>query len=671
MIILKQILMYLNMKHLTVANTCLFLFAIALVQLSVLFAPSQVVAQSPISTPAPSEQLATSCAMLIADDQIRRDTELWLNQPLATLDGETQYFNAAWPKDTSKDYPILFLLPGGGWWAPVHRTERFASDTMRAIANQGYVVISMNYRVADLEKRNSNFQSLFPAAVQDVRCALRKFSSDPFPGLPVDVTKVGMLGTSAGGHLALLAASAKVPDEDFFGEMTDISLDHPDCPYNDTDYDLSAVVSAYGPTTLATDELKTISAPLSYFSTARNRTYTSNLHPWYNFLGVEPKDNLVLAQYASPWKHFALLQSAEDVPDLLFVHAKNDPQVPVQRIAQISPTLDKVGVNWQSIILDDPKITDKLAHGFNPFSNFKEYEASKCGILDFFDKKLDPLDGDMANLQLQIDDTDTQPNPPQKNNFACNRVSENKLFSEDVACYGMWDYGNDFGEDANMCGGIRGRLGCEVNAPVCESGKAVARSYIGSSDIRQLTGVPLLNFTSNLGTDVTTFRNGVAGIWEYRCVESVVVNPPLKNNFACNRSAAVASESGKFACYGVWDYGERFGGDVDMCGAYNQGRLGCEVNAPVCESGKAVAEEYYSNRDLKQMNRVLLQTISNNLQANRTTALDGVAGLWKYSCVEPSSSIVVAELPPVNSLYQSLAGVLVQLKSVLGSLLPL
>ena len=113
---------------------------------------------------------------------------------------------------------------------------------------------------------------------------------------------------------------------------------------------------------------------------------------------------------------------------------------------------------------------------------------------------------------------------------------------------------------------------------------------------------------------------------------------PERNAYACDRGND-EYDIGDVACYGVWDYGNSFGGDQDMCGSYN-GRTGCKIEAPVCESGYAEATEYYSNRELNQMNTTNLDQLANNLRVSVSMLQAEMAGLWEYSCINgPSDPI--------------------------------
>lgn len=138
---------------------------------------------------------------------------------------------------------------------------------------------------------------------------------------------------------------------------------------------------------------------------------------------------------------------------------------------------------------------------------------------------------------------------------------------------------------------------------------------------------------------------------------------PGKNIFSCNRSVANKIGDAKLACYGMWDYGEDFGGDVNMCGDYAAGKIGCKVKAPVCSSGSATATLYLGNGSLARSSD--LGEISKNLGVSDPTTLKGIAGLWKYTCLQPSGAVRGASTTDMQELLNSM---LMQLQQMLEEL---
>jgi hypothetical protein len=115
---------------------------------------------------------------------------------------------------------------------------------------------------------------------------------------------------------------------------------------------------------------------------------------------------------------------------------------------------------------------------------------------------------------------------------------------------------------------------------------------------------------------------------------------PNRNAFGCGRTLVGGTyANGVVGCYGMWDYGDVFGGDHYMCGSYGEGKIGCQIKTNVCTSGYAKATAYYAGADLTATK---LNTISARLNTTSDVAKNGIAGLWEYSCtpapVTPAAS---------------------------------
>jgi acetyl esterase/lipase len=95
-------------------------------------------------------------------------------------------------------YPALVALHGGGWRLAGADVYGYLGPWL---AKHGYVVFAPKYRLA------KPGQPSFPHAVHDVRAAVQfvKSRSEEFR---IDRDRIGLLGESAGGHLAALVALA-------------------------------------------------------------------------------------------------------------------------------------------------------------------------------------------------------------------------------------------------------------------------------------------------------------------------------------------------------------------------------------------------------------------------------------------------------------------------------
>ncbi|HEY0938596.1 MAG TPA: alpha/beta hydrolase [Steroidobacter sp.] len=93
-------------------------------------------------------------------------------------------------------FPILIGVPGGGWRICVRAALRHWGAYLAA---HGYGLFVVDYRLA------TSARKAFPEAVQDVLAAVR-FVRSSADQLSIDPTRIGLLGASAGAHLASLAA---------------------------------------------------------------------------------------------------------------------------------------------------------------------------------------------------------------------------------------------------------------------------------------------------------------------------------------------------------------------------------------------------------------------------------------------------------------------------------
>ena len=96
--------------------------------------------------------------------------------------------------------PCIIYYFGGGWmygeYKQVTQKAVYCRELIR-IVEQGFTVISPSYRLAN--------QSVFPACIHDCKGVVRflKANSEKYH---IDPERIGVLGNSAGGHLAAMVA---------------------------------------------------------------------------------------------------------------------------------------------------------------------------------------------------------------------------------------------------------------------------------------------------------------------------------------------------------------------------------------------------------------------------------------------------------------------------------
>lgn len=94
--------------------------------------------------------------------------------------------------------PVMVVVHGGGFF---EGSRTFGAANMRWYADRGWTVISLDYRLADATHPTWNL------AADDVRCALA-WTAAHAGELAIDINRLTLSGTSAGGSLSLAAAYA-------------------------------------------------------------------------------------------------------------------------------------------------------------------------------------------------------------------------------------------------------------------------------------------------------------------------------------------------------------------------------------------------------------------------------------------------------------------------------
>ena len=125
----------------------------------------------------------------ISSQEVRIDRGIVFASP----DGVDLKLNVYRPLQTGK-YPALIVIYGGAWKSGnPDRHERFSCY----MAAREYTVITIDYRHAPEYK--------FPRQLEDVKTALQ-YIRGRAADLEIDLDKMAIMGRSAGGHLATLAA---------------------------------------------------------------------------------------------------------------------------------------------------------------------------------------------------------------------------------------------------------------------------------------------------------------------------------------------------------------------------------------------------------------------------------------------------------------------------------
>lgn len=202
------------------------------------------------------------------------------------------------PADSAGTLPGVLLIHGGGW---VEGDSQSMNELWAApLAREGFVVANVDYRLAE--------QAPAPAAILDVRAAAAWFCREA-QRLGADTKRLAYVGTSAGAHLALMAA-----------------LPPPHDPQLGQSCQPAAVVNLWG----ITDIMDVLEGPNARDFTAR----------WIAPVDRQPP---ILARW-SP-----LSWATREAPPVLTIHALHDPIVPFAHARQL---VDKLGPRGELIAVD-------------------------------------------------------------------------------------------------------------------------------------------------------------------------------------------------------------------------------------------------------------------------------------------------------------------------------
>lgn len=200
-------------------------------------------------------------------------------------------------KSTPASAPLLIFIHGGAWKSGAREDYLVY---LLAFAAKGYVTATVSYRLSK--------EAVYPAAVQDVKCALRWLKQHSAT-YGFDKNRIALIGGSAGGHLAMMVGYSNGSSE-FDGG----------CTADSTNDRVQAVVNIYGPCDLTTPFAISTSVVIK-------------------FLGTTFAESPQVYQQASPLTWL----TADDPPTLIF-HGTIDEIVPVSQSDTLKARLDRLAI---------------------------------------------------------------------------------------------------------------------------------------------------------------------------------------------------------------------------------------------------------------------------------------------------------------------------------------
>lgn len=283
-----------------------------------------------------SSVAAAAAAGLVLAAQRGRSAEFASHPDLtfAKIGNADLKLDLARPRTGAGPFPAVVFLHGEGWRAG---RRQDMSHFIEGVARLGYVGVTPDYRLVP--------DARFPAQVEDCKAAIRWLRAHAADyGIRAD--RIGVVGFSAGGHLAAMLGVAGEQDG-LEGAVTDPGRSSR----------VQAVVSFFGPTDFSTRdwpaelEREVIVPFLGGSWAARPETYRN----------------------ASPISHVSA-----QAPPFLFFHGADDKLVPIDQSKRLAARLRQVGVSARLVTLEGE------GHGFSDAAN----QRAMRQMLDFLDEQL-------------------------------------------------------------------------------------------------------------------------------------------------------------------------------------------------------------------------------------------------------------------------------------------
>lgn len=243
------------------------------------------------------------------------------------------YRQAAHVEDPDSRQPGLIVIYGGAWRSGNKETMRILCEQY---ARAGYVVAAITYRLFP--------EVQFPAPVEDCKCAVRwmRHNADKYR---IDPNRIGAMGGSAGGHLAMM-----------LGYMDDGDGLEGDGGHEGYSSQVQAVVNYFGPFNLTLHDWK-----------------DQDEHLLVDFLGGKIEEVPDAYKRASPSTYV----DSDDAPTIT-LHGTADPLVPYSQAVLVDKVLKEKGVESELVPVEG------AVHGWWG----KDLQETQRRSIEFLDRHL-------------------------------------------------------------------------------------------------------------------------------------------------------------------------------------------------------------------------------------------------------------------------------------------
>lgn len=296
------------------------------------------------------EQIRAALPGIVQQPRVPANVEAHWDIPYAGTDEPRQRLDLLLPREREGKLPVIVAIHGGGW---IGGDKRGVIGRIAPLVATGkYAGVSVGYRLS--------IQASWPAQIHDCKAAIRwlRANADRY-GL--DPERIGVIGWSAGGHLAaMLGTTGDTPELD--GELGE---------FRGQPTRVQCVVDVFGPSDLRIIREEAGDGP------GRPGDLVERL------LGGPPSERQELARSASP----IAFVSKED-PPFLIIHGTDDNVVPYRQSVRLRDRLREVGVPVALITVEgaghgnfrNPKIDELISQFFATHLLGEKHEFSDMTI---------------------------------------------------------------------------------------------------------------------------------------------------------------------------------------------------------------------------------------------------------------------------------------------------
>lgn len=229
--------------------------------------------------------------------------------------------------------PLIVYVHGGAW-----RAGSKADVPIAGLLQRGFAIASVDYRLST--------QAQFPAQIHDIKAAIRFLRANA-ARYHINTSRIAVIGSSAGGHLAALVGLTNGHPE-LEGRVGD---------HLEQSSDVQCLVSFFGASNLQ-----------SILGQSTDFGLTVRIPALKLLLGDLPDRKPELAKLASPVAHLD-----KDDPPLLMIHGDADPQMPPEQSRELAKACEALGMSVTLVIMPGSK------HGGSEF-----YDGERLGLVADF-----------------------------------------------------------------------------------------------------------------------------------------------------------------------------------------------------------------------------------------------------------------------------------------------